>query len=235
MKFCLETAKDLGKYFQGSFVKFKGMQGVFSDGTECAPADELVHSFDQISGAMIKGKRFENGETVPYQFLLYSEHSHTAPEIEFILPKKSFFNTDMGAMLLQRIPARQYRRGICGDNTSIHLLRANGVWQSQPVTFELLDKYVRKPSFIGFHESEVSYAVSRRVAVDAKSNVWVDQQAVGTINYPQKRVAVLPLFAPEMQAILRACGQDDWSVSLPESPKSKVVKKSVPAQSLFTE
>lgn len=219
MKFCLETAKDLGKYFNGTFVKFMGIRGVFSDGTECAPADELVHFIDGINGNCIKGKRYENGENVPFQFMLYSEHAHAAPEIEFILPKKSFFNTEQGTMLLQRIPARQYRRGICNDNTHITLLKSNGGWQNQQVSSALLDQYIRKPAFPPFHPSDVSYAVSRRIAV-ANAQVFVDQTAIGTINYDKKSVAVLPLFASEIQAILKENGQaNEWMVSLPESPK----------------
>lgn len=230
MKFCLETSKDLSKYFNGTFVKFIGIRGVFSDGTECAPADELVHFIDSVGGNVIKGKRFENGETVPFQFMLYSEHSHSAPEIEFILPKKSFFNTDKGAMLLQRIPARQYRRGICGDNTHIALLKGNGGWQNVGVNFENLDGYVRKPAFPQFHPSDNSYAVSRRIAV-ANKQVLVDQTVIGTINYEKKYVAVVPLFASEIQAILKESGQaNEWEVRLPDSPRLGAGKKLVNKQ-----
>lgn len=223
MKFCLETAKDLNKYFNGTFVKFRGISGVFSDGTECAPADELVHSVDSIQGNMIKGKRFENGETIPYQFLLYSEHSHAAPEIDFILPKKSYFNTGNGAMLLQRIPARQYRRGICGDNTEILLLKGT-IFHPSAVNFQNLDKYVRKPSWPQFGEQGISYAVSRRIAVSG-TQVYVDQTPIGTINYKDRRISVIPLFAPEIQTILKENGQSNmWQVALPEAPKGKAKK-----------
>lgn len=230
MKFCVETSKDLEKYFRNTFVKFHGIRGVFSDGTECAPADELIHSVESVTPSFIKGKRYENGEIVPYQFMLYSEHDAPAPDIEFILPRKSYFNTNKGAMLLERIPARQYRRGVCMDNVHIQLLK-DGAFHNQGVGLELLDKYVRKPAFTGFTGVDgPSYAVSRRIAVE-KTKVYVDQTPIGTINYQNKRVNVIPLFIPELEQVLRDCGQHDWSVALPESPKIKGKK----AEFLFEE
>lgn len=228
MKFCTETVKDLDKYFRNTFVKFVGLRGKFSDGTECAPAEELVHSVEVINNSYIKGKRWENGEAVPYQFMLYSEKQVPAPEIEFILPRKSYFNTDDGAMLLQRIPARQYRRGVCGDNTMIHQLAPSGGFGSLGVQLELMDKYVRKPHFYTFEERPVSYAVSRRIAI-AGTKVYVDQIIIGSINYATKTVHVLPLFIPELEAIIKNLGQPGWKVAMPESPKAKAKPQVKPA------
>lgn len=229
MKFCTDNVKDIDKYFRGTYVKFMGMSGVFSDGTECAPAEELVHSIDTIQSNVIKGKRLENGETVPYQFLLYAEAVAPAPEVEFILPKKSYFNTDEGACLLSRIPARQYRRGICNDNTSIALLKGN-THTERGVDLALLDKYVRKPQPYTFQVRDVSYAVSRRIAVATTGAVFVDSTQVGTINYEHKRLHVLPLFMPEFLQVLRDLGQTDWTVMPPVAPVKKkpgAVKKPV--------
>lgn len=206
MKFCVENIKDISKYFQGTFVKFTDMRGVYADGSECPPAEELVHTIDSIQGATIRGKRWEHGEYVPYQFLLYGEHEAPAPEVEFILPKKGWFNTKHGATLLFRVPARQYRRGVCDDNTSILSLLGDS-FNPQSVSVETLHDYIQKPKFGGFGMQLRSYAVSKRLAVSTTGKIYVDKISIGTINYDAATIQALPLFHSELEQVLKDHGQ----------------------------
>lgn len=207
MKFCVENISDIDKYFRNTFVKFTGLRGTFQDGTDCPPAEELVHSVERISGNIISGKRWEDGQTIPYQFYLYPEADAHAPDVEFILPKKSFFNADEGAYLLQRIPARQYRRGICADNTIIQLLHSGGGFINAGVDMSLLNKYIQKPCFYPFAERAVSYAVSRRMAVAVTGHIYVDYMDIGTINYETGVINVLPMFHAEVEGVLKQHSQ----------------------------
>jgi hypothetical protein len=227
MKFSQENSKDIQKYFQGTFVKFLGLKGAFLDGAACSEAGELVHSIDQVQGSLIKGKRWENGESTPFQFMLYPEKDAPAPEVEFILPKKSYFNIPAGgAALLFRIPARQYRRGICADNVNILGLN-NGTFFVHPINHETIGWYIQKPQFFGFGKRDTSYAVSRRMAVDEGGRIYVDQNHIGTINYAKNEILVQALFIPEVYDILRERGQTNYTV-LAAGPATKVAKGKQP-------
>lgn len=41
-------------------------------------------------------------------------------QFEFIPTQKAWYNTDRNVFLVQRVPARQWKRGICEDNTQIN-------------------------------------------------------------------------------------------------------------------
>lgn len=216
MKFCAENAKDIDKYFRGSYMKFPALAG------------DAVHFIDRVEGEAVKGKVLQEGEKVPFVFHLYSSSVSEPPEIEFILPKKSYFNTPQGACLLYRIPARQYRKGVCTDNTCIQLLHSATSFAPQDISFDLLTLYVGKQAFEKFAERTISYAVSKRMAVSAAGVLFLDQTRIGSINYQKNQIQVnQQLFVPEVQAVLRTHKQDFEVTVKSESakPKKKVSQK----------
>lgn len=212
MKFCAENAKDIDKYFRNSYMKFPSLAG------------DTVHYIDHVAGDCVKGKTLQDGEKVPFIFHLYADSVAIAPEIEFILPKKSYFNTPDGACLLYRIPARQYRKGVCPDNTAITLLTTIGSFQTKDITLELLNLYVGKQSFDKFAEQSKSYAVSRRMAVSCAGQLFLDKTRIGSINYVDKTIHVNQLmFVPEVESVVRINKQNYSVLVKGESPKK--VKK----------
>lgn len=216
MKFCADNAKDIDKYFRGSFMKFPSLAG------------DAVHYIEQVSGSEVRGKTLQEGEKVPFVFHLYPDEVAAAPEIEFILPKKSYFNTPHGACLLYRIPARQYRKGVCPDNTAISCLISASSFQNMDINFELLNLYVGKQSFDKFAEQEKSYAVSRRMAVSAAGLLFLDKTRIGSINYLEKTISVnQQMFVPEVESVVRANKQLFTVLVKGESPKKvkKVTEK----------
>jgi hypothetical protein len=221
MKFCIENIPDLKKYFLGSFVKFVGVRGCRPNG-EATEAGELIHTVDKINPDSISGKRFEGTEATPYTFKLYSMvQPERCPEIEMILPKKSYFNADGGCYFLSRIPARQYHRGITPENTWIQRLMFD-YHDSCGLTGHLLQKYVGKQAFYSFAPREdISYAVSPRIAVSASGDVWVDTIKIGTVDYDTETICVLPLFHDEIKTILNNLGQSSWKITPPDVPKRK--------------
>ncbi len=223
MRFCSENAKDIDKYFRHSYMKFVGMQATLADGSPVPFSAEAVHFVEHVSAVEIKGKTLREGEKVPFVFHLDKNNS-TAPEIEFILPKKSYFNTPQGACLLYRIPARQYRKGVCPDNTAISCLVNVGSFVNQDITFELLNLYVGKQSFDKFAEQNKSYAVSRRMAVSLSGNLFLDKTRIGSINYVDKTIHVNQLmFVPEVESVVRANKQ--MFTVLVKGESTKKVKK----------
>jgi hypothetical protein len=227
MKFCSENSKDIQKYFQGAFIKFPGMQGVFGDGVAAADAGDIIHTVEQVTSGYIKGKRLEGTDAVPYEFCLYSEDEVAPPEIEFILPRKSFFNGMNGALMLFRIPARQYKRGVCTDNTAIVQLQTDGSFEPYPLTINTLTEYVGKQAYLRFEAHKLpSYAVTRRIAVAANGHVFMDRVKIGTVDYTAKTIKLgRDLFVPEIQKALRQHAQiHTFAVVVADQPAKKVKK-----------
>src|SRR4030095_1895113 len=167
MKFTSENYSDLRKYFQNSFVKFSGVVAYqHKDGKyeRMAELGERLFYVGEVQMDYAKGHYMEDGQKKPFIFHLHNEkHS---PEIDFILPKKSYFNHGNRAFYLYRIPARQYHRGITEENTAIGYLDEGGV-NSVSLNLDRLQSYVGKQAFLNFRKREDmgSYAVSRRMAV----------------------------------------------------------------------
>ena len=227
MKFCSENSKDIQKYFQGAFVKFPGMAGVFGDGAVAAEAGDIIHTVEQVTSSYIKGKRIEGNDAVPYEFCLYSEAEVVPPEVEFILPKKSYYNGPSGALMLFRIPARQYKRGVCSDNTAIVQLQSAGTFEPYPLTVITLTEYVGKQAYKRFEAHKLpSYAVTRRIGVAANGHVFMDRVKIGTIDYTTNTIKLgRDLFVPEVQKALRIHGQSQvFTVVVANQPAKKVKK-----------
>lgn len=71
------------------------------------------------------------------KYLLHPDSEEDNTGFEFLPPKSSYFNTKEGVpLLVTRVPARQYLRGICDRNTSIYNMRN----KAQPVDFSTLVK-----------------------------------------------------------------------------------------------
>lgn len=201
MKFCRQTSSDIKKYFQGSYIKFP-------------EAGEVLHYIDRVDTDSIRGKLWAPDEkgvysSEPFVYWLNNEDGST-PEVEYILPRKSYFNYDGRAFLLLRVPARQYHRGLTGENTSVVAVGADGNFTPYSLNFEVLTAYVGKQSFLHFAQRSVSsYAVSRRIAVSASGQVFIDKVKVGTINYDDRTITVVSdLFIPELQRVVKEHGQD---------------------------
>lgn len=228
MKFCAENSKDIQKYFQGAFVKFPGMGGVYGDGSVAKEAGDIIHTVDQVTPNSIRGKRREGDEDVPYEFMLYSEDDAPPPEVEFILPRKGFFNANGYAYMLYRIPARQYKRGVCTDNTAIVKLTAGGNFDEQELNIQLLTAYVEKQAYKGFADhGQNSYAVSRRIAVAQNNMIFIDRVRVGSVDYKEKAVTLSQvLFQQEIERALVEHGQYNMRVVVAQpNPNKKKVKK----------
>ena len=228
MKFCVENSKDIQKYFSGSFVKFSGVRAYHAteDGEGYNPATEVGEKLffvDQVSSDRVLGKYYtDQGQTLPFVFYLHPR-ADDSPEVDFILPRKSYFNHNGRAYYLWRLPARQYHRGITEENTALGYLDLDGdISPVYGVGFELLSAYVGKQAFLNFSKRDEysSYAVSRRMAVASNGMLMLDRVNIGHVDYDKKEIHLKSdLFVPEVQAVVASHG-DVFKVL-----KKKVVKK----------
>lgn len=197
MKFCQENWKDIQKYFQGSYMKFPSFAG------------DVVHMVDRVDEDKVRGKFYAGGEIQPFEFALWSmeDEEHNCPDVDFVLPIKSWFAGPNGeALFLYRNPSRQYRRGVCEDNTNVEEL-SYGEFEARSLTLPILTAYVGKQAFPGFAglagRHGKSTVLSQRIAVSDSGMLYADKTKIGKVDFDKKLVFITePLFVPEVSALL---------------------------------
>lgn len=206
MKFSKDNWEDIKKYFDKSYMKFPLL------------GDEVVY-VESVSSAGMSGKRMKNADWDGWQFTFGGVD--TVAEVEFVLPRKSYFQSDNGAYLLTRLPAKQYKRGMCRENTSIECLTIHG-FEGVPLSLELINAYTHKPSFQGFcEELGSSYAVSRRMAVDQTGKIYIDHTRIGYIDVKERSINCnIELFVPEIEQIVQEHHQN-FSVICIKKPRQQ--------------
>lgn len=211
--------EDIKKYFHQTYMKFPliGDEVVFVDGV----------SPEGLTGKFLSPEK--HGEGVSGWTFTFSNRENV--DIEFILPRKSFFDYRGNACLLSRLPTKQYKRGLCNDNVSISMLTEGG-FQGLHVTLEIINAYASKSAYQGFRmETGFSYTVAPRVAVDMSGKIYVDRIRVGYVD-PNKGIINVnsELFLPEFNRILADHGQTVLKVVYSKvQPYAKTAKaKSMP-------
>jgi hypothetical protein len=192
MKFAPANRDDINKYYRNCYVKFKE----FGD---------LLFFIKEVSAAKVMGQ-VEDGR----EFHLHISQEHPY-DVEFILPRKSFFQYNGRAMLLQRHPARQYHRGICGENTSINFKApgANGQIHGHGMDFSVLRAYVNKPQFPKLSDAirmeDESVALDRRMMyMRSTHQIHVDFVPVARVNVKASTIRMLcPIFQEDVEDLLR--------------------------------
>lgn len=212
MIFCSNNVSDLKRYFQNSFVKFP-------------MAGEIVHYVDKVQSDGVRGRFYgpdDKGNMVEQEFLFELHHDDgLQPDVQFIMPRKSYFNHEGKAHLLKRIPARQYHRGVTSENTSIVNLHTNGDFLGVNLKFAVLHAYVGKQAFPPIRRLDGgSVAISPRLAYAAAGNLYVDQIRIGSINHDDKVIHLSnELFLPEVSVVA-----GEYTVSTPKETKKPTKK-----------
>jgi len=183
MEFTSSNWRDIQKYYEGTYVKFSEFGDKLFLISQVRP--------DGISG-------IDEDNTV---FELYL--SDAAPyTVNFILPHKATFQWKDSVYLLQRIPARQYRRGLCSDNTMITNV-ATGT--SVDVNFPALKAFVGKPSYSSFSNAFNTKAKTKAVALSPRMSylrsgkILIDNRMIASFDYTSKKIIMHhKIFLPEI-------------------------------------
>src|SRR5687767_7922141 len=109
MLFLPSNVDDINRYYRNTYVKFK------------ETGDRLMYISD-VNSHRIVGQADTGGDGPPEEFVIYLSEAHPY-EIDYVLPHKSFFQAADKAVLLSRIPAKQYQRGISQHNTSLQTFK----------------------------------------------------------------------------------------------------------------
>lgn len=192
MMFVPMFADDINKYYRHTYVKFK------------ETGDTLYYIRD-INHRVIRGTDQEGTE---FELYLSDEHPY---EVDYVLPNKSFFQMAKSACLLQRIPAKQYRRGLCSENTRITRIGKTGNLVSMDLSFDVLKAFVAKQTFPSLStvlmqkSKPVSVALSSRFAYVPETGViFADITPVASIDKKEKTVVMLyNIFRPEIEELIQ--------------------------------
>lgn len=197
MIFVPSVAQDISKYYKNSFVKF----------------EEFGDEFFQITGISSKAVKFKRANGDEGEIALHEDAPY---DLKFTLPHKSYFQKGQNAYLLARLPARQYSRGITGENCIIYGLTANGEFVNSGLNFTMLQAFANKPHFLSITDSVrmksmKSCCLSPRFAVCSVGGVYVDTVHIGSYQIDQKRTIfkVRPAFHLELRRIAESYGEQD--------------------------
>lgn len=103
----------------------------------------------------------------------------------FLAPKCQWHNTEFGPLICQRIPQKQYRRGICENNTT--LIGANG--ERMGISFETLNAVFVEPWDLEKAMTKDQFAVSPQFMVDlSRKRIKCNQFVIGAIGKNSKNV-----------------------------------------------
>lgn len=197
MQFKPSNKEDISKYYRNSYLKLK-------------ESGDTLYYLQYVDSTCVSGQRDDGRE---FKLWLAEEEPY---EVDYILPHKSFFQHNGHAMMLQRIPAKQYHRGLTGENTMISFKGgAASVEQTvMPLSFELLKAFVSKQKFYTLSEAvklkpedDVVSAVlaQRMMYMVASRTIHIDFVPVARVNALGTRIQMVqPIFQEEIEDFLKS-------------------------------
>lgn len=196
MQFTPSNREDINKYYRHSFLKFK-------------ETGDLLYYIQSVDTNAVTGTT-EDGRD--FKLYLAEEEPY---EVNYILPHKSFFQFGAHACMLQRVPAKQYHRGITQENTSITYRDTDGTSGKLPLGFEVLGAFTKKQKFFSLSEAvkatDIISAVLAPRMMYMKNNkqVFIDFIPVARVAGATKTITMLnPIFTEEIQDYLKTTQED---------------------------
>ena len=193
------------------------------------------HSFvclSEISSQYLLVQKVNNSlvRLVDIEDNVYEVNLANGYNMAFALPaNRIYFQHKENAYLIARLPARQYKRGFCEDNTEIYKVDSNGKLSKQGLSFTLLNSYGNKSPYMSFKEAFtafrnntglVSIALTHRMCVTSRNRVLIDNKVIGVINYKTNEIKVLVPFAPAIRDFVMNNGDSFTIIPKPEQVKS---------------
>lgn len=184
MIFVPNAAGDIERYYLNTWVKLSEF------------GDKLF--FIQYCDASKVTGEDDNGDY--FELLLDEDYPYS---VDYVLPHKSVFQWKDRAVMLQRIPARQYRRGLCSGNTQIVDCQTG---ERVVLSKNLLKAFVNKQRFSPFSAAFAAKSKMKSVALSprmwfqrASGMVYIDFTQVAKYDYETKKITMIkPIFLPEI-------------------------------------
>ena len=185
MEFKRENWKDIERYFHGTWVKFQEYGDTLFYISRVRP--------DHVAGTTDTDTEF-----------LMELHDDQPYVVEYVLPHRAVFQYGNRAAMIRRIPAKQYRRGLCSDNTSCFYPDTNS-----PIDIgkKVLQAYTNKAAYSSFTDAfhtksdkRQTIALSPRMwARRSTGEIYMDLTKIAEyIRSDKKLVVINPKFLPEL-------------------------------------
>lgn len=184
-----ENWEDCKKYYSGCYVKFR------------EEGDRLFY-IEAVDPDKITA-RATNGEYVGVDLTI----GYT---IDYPLPKKTIYQYGKVVVMLNRIPARMWKKGLNKQNTVFHILDATGKWNSAAFDPTLIEAFISKPSYYAVDialndfkngmELEAA-ALTPRISITRQGRISIDQTIVARYDFENDVISCKVLFVPEIEAL----------------------------------
>ena len=106
--------------------------------------------------------------------------------IDYVIPKKTVFQYGEHALILERVPARMWRKGMDPKNTQFLTLNEMSAWGKVQIGVPVIEGFVNKPGYYqldaalnNFEGALLSAALSPRVSLSRGGSVFIDTTMVG--------------------------------------------------------
>jgi len=193
-----ENWKDIDRYFRHTYVKVDGY-------------GDTLFFIDHVNPNNISGTTEDN------DYFEIELHNHQPFNLSYVLPHKAVFQFNKRAVLLQRVPAKQFKRGLHADNVSLSFTDT-GV--PIDVTLPALKAFTTKQRYFSFSEAflskgnkYLSFALTSRMScAKASGGIFIDTTKIATFLHESKKIVMeKKAFKPEVERHL-ALHQDKIEV-----------------------
>ena len=186
---------DIQKYYESSFIKLRE----FGD---------RIFYIDKVNRDEV---HFHDANDEAGVLYLHDAAPYT---LDMVLPNKAMYQMGDEAYLLQRVPARQYHRGITSQNCKISRLRSTG-FSPISLSFSALQGYASKPIYRPLEDvigrSTGSEAISPRFAyLSSNKSIYCDQKVVAVVDKAKKEIKAHTLLLAELKRFLM---RDDSNIT----------------------
>lgn len=184
------NVEDVKKYYHQTWVKFPKLSGDTLWWIERVTHEFLEVLSDKDEEALIDLKKGQ--------------------EMDYVIPKKAVYQFNGKAAYLSRIPARQWKKGMCEKNTKFQVLSASK-WDNHAFDIGIIAGFVNKPSYLDFYSaaknwsqedfSTVSVALTPRISCNYTGSVFIDDTLVGKYDLVKDILTTREIYKENLQPL----------------------------------
>lgn len=181
---------DVKKYYHQTWVKFPKLSGDTLWWIERVSHEFLEVLSDKGEEALIDLKRGQ--------------------EMDYVIPKKAVYQFGGKAAYLSRIPARQWKKGMCDKNTKFQVL-GSAKWDNAHFDIGIIAGFVNKPSYLDFYSvlkqwqvqdyTTVSVALTPRISCNFTGSVFIDDTLVGKYDLAKDILTTREIYKENLQPL----------------------------------
>lgn len=189
------TWSDIEKYYGETNVKFKE-QG------------DRVFTIDAVSERYISAHHIDDAHN-NFPVLIDISEGY---DLSYTIPRKACFQFNNNALMIYRIPAKQWKKGACNSNCGFSSL-GNG-WSSLTYCTKLLQSYCNKNTYCTVDDLKKpnykSFAFNHRLSLNVAEKLFLDSNHIGF--YSNGKLKTHPLYFQYISKILPVTETEDFYV-----------------------